>query len=166
MKKILFISLCQFVFTLTGKAQMLQLNYSGSNIKIIESVKKANEILADTGFYNQVNAIREFDNTVYSGHQILAEMKSIKTVEITEYFKRHTRTTAKTQTKISINTAKLNRSLASIVNTLVHESIHAADWLVNRHWNYTHKTQYEEIPPISAPYIIGSIAEGMVNNPR
>lgn len=163
MKKILFIYLFAFAFVLPAYTQMVQLHYSGSNLKIKESVTEANRILSSQEFYNRIDTIQKFDNTLYNGHQIMLEMKLLKTVEITEYFKRNTLTTAKTQTKIRLNTAKLHRSIASIVKTLVHESVHATDWLVNKRWDYTHKTQHVEAPPVSAPYVIGSIAMGMVN---
>jgi hypothetical protein len=143
-------------------AQHVQLHYAGSNQKITEAVAEANKILSSDEFYRKVDSIQKFDNTTYSGSQITKEMNAIKTIEVTEYYKKHTKTTAKTETEINVNTAKLNRSLASITNTLVHETIHAVDWTTNKHWDYTHRTQYEEIPPVSAPYVIGLIAEKMV----
>ena len=162
MKQIFILILSLIAIKLTGNAQILQLHYSGTNQKIIEAVAEANKILASSDFLNRIDTIQKFDNTTYNGHQIISEMKSVNTVEVSEYFKRHTRTNAKTKTQIRINTAKLNRSLASIVNTLIHESIHATDWLVNKHWDYTHRTQYQEMPPISAPYVIGAMAESMI----
>ena len=153
----------------SGIAQNIQLHYSGTNQKIIKAISEANKILSNEEFYKRIESIQKFDNTSYTGQQIVKEMKAIKTIEVTEYYKKHTKTNAKTQTEICMNTAKLDRysdelkNLASLVNTLIHESVHAVDWLTNKHWDYTHKGQKEEIPPISAPYIIGAIAESMVN---
>lgn len=144
-------------------AQTLRIKYSGSNQKIIEAVSEANKILNNPAFYSSVDSIKKFDNTSFTGQQIINEMNAVKTVEVGEYFKRLTKATAKTQSQIRINAAKLNRSLASRVNTLIHESIHATDWLTNKNWDYTHRTQYEEDPPVSAPYVIGAIAERMVD---
>lgn len=127
-------------------AQTVQLQYSGNNQKIIEAVAEANRILNDPEFYRKVDSIKSFDNTLFSGKQILSEMNAVKTVEVTEYFKKLTRANARTQLQIQMNTAKLNRSLASITNTLIHESIHAVDWITNKRWDYTHRSQYEENP--------------------
>ncbi len=90
MKKILFIYLFAFAFVLPAYTQMVQLHYSGSNLKIKESVTEANRILSSQEFYNRIDTIQKFDNTLYNGHQIMLEMKLLKTVEITEYFKRNT----------------------------------------------------------------------------
>lgn len=162
MKKIIFTLILLFINFFVF-SQNLQLVYYGKKQKIIAAVAKANEILNNSEFYGLVNKIETFDNTTFSGAQIIKEMKSIKTVEVVEYYKRNTKTNAKTSTKIRLNTAKLNRyldpkeNLASITKTLIHESIHAVDWLNNQTWDYTHRTQKQEKPPISAPYVIGEI---------
>lgn len=68
---------------------------------------------------------------------------------------------AKSQHEININTAKLRRSLASITNTLVHETVHVVDWLTNNAWNYTHDFN-KDGQENTAPWRIGSIVEDMV----
>ncbi|MDX2174394.1 MAG: SprT-like domain-containing protein [Bacteroidota bacterium] len=154
-----------FCFTLiyfSGVSQNVQLVYNGTKKEILDAVAEANKLLSNPAFYKSVNAIQTFDNTNYSGAKIVMEMNAIKTIHVTEYYKRFSKTNAKTQTEIRINTARLNRHLSSIVNTLIHETIHAVDWLSNSKWDYTHKSQKEEIPPISAPYMIGAIAEKMI----
>ena len=158
--KVILITISTIVLFLESKA--IQLHYGGKDTRIILAVKEANKILQNQEFTNLVNQIEKFDNTQYSGKQILSEMSTIQFVEVTEFYKSHTKTTAKTQNRISINKAKLNRSLASITNTLIHECIHAVDWLTNKKWDYTHRTQHVENPPISAPYVIGSIAQKLV----
>jgi hypothetical protein len=160
-KTILFAFL--LIISNPGIAQHVQLHYSGSKPKIIEAVTEANRILLSEEFYTQLNNIQKFDNTTYSGNQIAKEMNAIKTIEVTEYHKRFTKANAKTQTEIKMNTAKLERTLASRTNTLIHETIHAIDWLTNNQWDYTHRTQYEEIPPVSAPSVIGALAEKLVH---
>lgn len=146
----------------TGYAQNVQLRYAGNNPKITAAVAEANRILSNTEFYRKIDSIQTFDNTTYTGSQIVAEMRAIASIEVGEYYKARTRTTAKTLTKIRLNTARLNRSLAAVTKTLVHETVHAVDWNTNKRWNYTHRTQYEERPPVSAPYVIGAIAQKMI----
>jgi len=145
-------------------SQNIQLRYPHSNAKIIAAVTEANRILADELFYLRIDSIRSFDNTTYTGRGITNEMRAIQTIEVGEFYKAHTKTTAKTLTKIRLNTGRLNRSLAAITKTLIHETVHAVDWNTDKRWNYTHRTQHEEKPPVSAPYIIGAIAEKMAQN--
>lgn len=159
-KHILFLSLITICWR--SLSQNVQLRYEGVEKEIRDAVYEANKLLSNPAFYKSVNAIQTFDNTQYSGAMIVTEMNAIKTINVTEYYKKRSKTNAKTQTEIRINTARLNRHLSSIVNTLIHETIHAVDWLSNSKWDYTHKSQKEEIPPISAPYMIGTIAEKMI----
>ena len=154
------------IFYSSCYTQTVQLHYAGKNATIISAVNEANFILSNEAFYHSIDSINSFDNTTLNGRQISAEMKQSRVVEVTEYYKKHTRTNAKTQTKLKLNTAKLNRSLASITSTLIHETIHAVDWAVNGEWDYTHRTQYVENPPISAPYVIGELAERFVRMVR
>lgn len=155
----LFVIILFVVIAFNSYSQIIQLHYAGNNQKIIAAVESANKILLSEVFYSELNAIQKFDNTLFTGNDIVKEMQQVKLIEITEYHKKLTRATARTQDNISINTAKLNRDNPDIVNTLIHETIHATDWNINHKWDYTHRTQYEEIPPVSAPYVIGAIAE-------
>ena len=113
-----------------------QISYKGSNAVIMKSVNKANEIINNPIFIAKIEAIQSFDNTTYSGARIVKEMKAIKNVEIYEYYKKHTRVNAKTGKQIIINTAKLERPFAEIVNTIIHEYIHSID-LNFDNWLYT-----------------------------
>ena len=140
-----------------------QIMYSGTNETITRAVGDANQIISNPQFISKIEAIGSFDNTHYSGSQIVQEMKNIKNVQLIEYYKKHTRANATTGKVISINTAKLDRPLPSIINTIIHEYIHSVDLLTNNKWDYTHKKQKEENPPISAPWVIGKLSEDYVN---
>lgn len=144
----------------------VQLEYAGTQKKIQEAVVEANKLLKNQKFYDTLAKIQTFDNTTYSGKQIIEEMNKIKSLKVIEYKDTNTKFTALTLTEIKLNTAKLNRSIPKIAATLVHETIHGVDWATNKHWDYTHKTQHRENPPISAPYIIGTIAEKMMTPPK
>lgn len=159
MNKFILIANFTMLSLTAATGQNLLFQYGGSNQKLITAVVETNKILNDPAFYAAIDSIKAFDNTTFSGAAITAEMKTTGRVEVTEYYRRRTRTNAVTLTKIRMNTAKLNRSTKSIVNTLIHEMIHAVDWRKNNRWNYTHRTQYEERPPISAPYVIAKLSE-------
>ncbi|MCR8556993.1 hypothetical protein KXD93_05040 [Mucilaginibacter sp. BJC16-A38] len=139
----------------------MELAYNGNNAKLVTVVQAANRILADPAFFNQVSALPVFAYSTYNGAQVAAEMQGIgQPIQVDTYWNPLSGATAKTETEININTAKLNRPNASIVNTLVHESVHYTDWAVNGEWDYTDRNVFED-PPVSAPYTIGALAESM-----
>jgi hypothetical protein len=160
-KLILLISL--FFITVELYAQT-RLHYGGANKKLMEAVNKANQILTDSIFYQQITLINHFDNSEYSGSKIAQEIHKLnRTVEVGTYWNFLSKATGKTVSKIKINTAKLNRPFAEIVNTLIHESIHAVDFLTNEEWDYTHDGNSADGQDKTAPWIIGDIAEKIVN---
>ena len=138
----------------------MNLRYTGQNEKIIQAVTIANKILLSPSFYDKIAEFAGFQYSTYTGQQVAGELKnSTSEIRVDTYWNGWFRAaTAKTQTEININTAKLNRSMASIVNTLIHESVHFVDWEVNHNWDYTDRNEYEN-PPKSATYVIGDIAE-------
>ena len=80
MKKQLLKILLAFIFltSLTRiNAQTIQLQYSGDNHKIIAAVITANKILTNPEFYNRIDSIQKFDNTVYTGKQIIRELNYV-----------------------------------------------------------------------------------------
>jgi hypothetical protein len=147
-------------------AQYPQLHYSGTNAKIIEAIAEANKILADPAFYLAIDTMKNIGNTTFSAQQISAEMKNMKVIEVVRWRPKVTRlglrskANASTLTNIGINYANLNRIRNSIVNTLIHEAVHATDWF-NHHprFLYTHDGNQEEDPSVSAPNRIGDLGE-------
>ncbi|PQJ08955.1 hypothetical protein CJD36_021335 [Flavipsychrobacter stenotrophus] len=160
-KILVLLALCVSQFC---NGQVTQLHYSGNNKKIAFAVEAANKILRDPSFYNRIDTIARFDNSEYSGHRIVNEFQKLgRVIEVTDYWRPIAWANAKTVTKIKINSAKLRRSHSSITNTLIHETVHAVDWITNGEWNYTHSGNSPEGQSATAPWIIGSIAESMVN---
>lgn len=138
------------------------LKYEGNNIKIADAVICANRVIQTRDFYSRIRLYVTFDNSAMSGEWVANEILSCNdTILVTEYCKKMTKCNAKTQTEICINTAKLDRDNASITNTVIHELVHYVDWDLNHRWDYTHDGQGTEDPPVSAPYVIGEIAEKM-----
>lgn len=142
---------------------MTQLVYEGSNQKVIESVEEANRILQLREFYDRIAAVPRFDNSSYSPQQVSDELHNFdRTIAVQGYWNILSLANASTQTEININTAKLRRSKTSIVNTLIHETVHAIDWLTNKAWDYTHDGNSPAGQDQTAPWVIGALAEGMV----
>jgi hypothetical protein len=135
--------------------------YTGTNAKLLAAVQDPNRILADPTFFQQVTAMSVFAYSTYNGAQVASGMQGLtRSIEIDTYWNPLSGATAKTQTTININTAKSNQRNASIVNTLIHESVHFTDWAVTGKWDYTDRNVFE-LPPISGPYSIGALAESL-----
>jgi hypothetical protein len=147
----------------TEFAQGVSLHYGGQNEKIIVAVSEANKILSNPAFYQRIEAILHFDNTTYSGTQVISEFKNLnRVIEVDTYWKWPSKANAKTLTIIKVNTAKLSRTHASITNTIIHELTHAVDWWTNSHFDYTHDGQSPTGQKQTAPWVIGDIAEKLV----
>jgi hypothetical protein len=143
-------------------AQTVKLHYLGKNEKIIAAVAEANKILSKPEFYIRVDTIQRFDNSTYSGLRVSNEIKNLnRVIEVEDYWKPWGSANAKTVSVIKLNTAKLKRSHSSITNTIVHETVHAVDWWVNKEWDYTHDGNSPNGQDNTAPWVIGAIAEDM-----
>ncbi|NCI46510.1 hypothetical protein [Sediminibacterium soli] len=142
-----------------------KLKYEGNNRSLTNAILEANRILSDEVFYQKLEQINSFDNSVYSGRQIAAEFTAFpREITVTTFWRPWSRSNAGTLDKISVNTAKLNRSLASITNTLVHETVHAVDYLTNNQFDYTHHDNNPNGEANTAPWVIGELAELMVRD--
>lgn len=149
--------------SILGSAQKVQLHYSGKNKKVTTAVAEANKILADPAFYAQIEQHNSFDNTAYTGKQISQEMQNLnKVIEVSTYWWPLSPSNAGTVSSIKVNTAKLNGDLASRTNTMVHETVHGVDYLTNARFDYTHDGNEAAGQGGTAPWVIGDIAEHMV----
>jgi len=154
------------LLALQSSAQYPQLHYGGNRQKIIEAVTEANRILANPSFYQAIDTMTSIANTTFTAKQISAELKAMKVIEVVRWVPKkarlglHSKANASTLTNIGINYDNLNRSRTSIVNTIIHEAVHATDWF-NHHpqFLYTHNGQKEEVPSVSAPNRIGDLGE-------
>lgn len=143
---------------------MIQISYNGNNAMLRQAVPIANQILQAPQFYQQIAAMPVFAYSTFNGAQVAAVMQDItQPARLESYWWPFSRVTAKTKTEININAAKLGRGIPSVVNTLVHESVHYSDWASNLDFLFTDRNAYEN-PPVSAPYKIGALAETMIPN--
>lgn len=148
----------------------MELFYNGSEKHIENAVNKANDILRNPLFYEEIEKLHRFDNTKLTPKQIAEIMEDsnqqilIKTYWYMNPFKPRTCVNATTVNAnlIKLNTRCFSSDLKTAVNTLIHECTHAADILDN-HWDFTHvdnDNSGEENN--TAPWAIGALAEKFV----
>tara|TARA_R110000744_G_C19261841_1_gene551456 strand:+ start:159 stop:593 length:435 start_codon:yes stop_codon:yes gene_type:complete len=144
----------------------MRLKYLGKNSKLKDAVNTANQILENPEFYSRIREKVDFDNTILSAIEVAKRIENFNTsVEIKTWWNPFGSANAKTgnSNAISINTAKLKRTKKSIVNTLIHEYIHAVDYGNDGKLEFTHvdnENNGEE--DNTAPWAIGEIAKNMV----
>lgn len=142
----------------------IRLVYEGKRTNIINAVNKANEILNEPTFYNKIKAVKKFDQTNILPAEI-ADLLGTSDYDIWVVAKIMPIANAKTLTHNEIKVSKSNFSsdLAEAVNTLIHEAVHAVDWL-NGQQDFTHNDNdnSDHKQDNTAPWVIGAIAESMV----
>lgn len=141
----------------------MKLIYKKRNKRIREAVKNTNKVLNNDAFYEAIAQLPQMDNTELSSSQIAEILKSYhKPVYVKRFWRPWSRTNAITggYRYIRLNSANLNRSNKSIINTLVHEYVHAVDFFDGQ-LNFTHhdnsNSHGEENN--TAPWRIGKLAE-------
>lgn len=131
------------------------------------AVDQAEILLSDDNFYKEISKKRNFRKTRASPKQIasfieenklvlviqLYESKQIRTKTLAYYSSKHPNT-------IFLNTRNLERSVASIVGTLIHEYVHAIDRHV-KEYRFGHGSNSRIGKKNTAPYWIGNLASRM-----
>ena len=146
----------------------MRLRYLGKHTKLKTAVTKANEVLGNEDFYHRIQQCSKFDNTKLTPTQIAGTIKAFdQHVNIRTWWNPFSSANAKTGNSktISMNTAKIKkrRKLKYIVNTLVHEYVHAVDFENGRPLDFTHvDNENDGEEDNTAPWAIGKIAEDMV----
>ncbi|MEJ5103744.1 M91 family zinc metallopeptidase [Chryseobacterium sp. MYb328] len=148
----------------------MKLIFKGDQISIKIAVDKANEILNNSEFFEQIKKLPQFYNTKLTPTQISDILREAnQEIQIETYwqinpFRPRTCVNAKTvsTTLIKLNTRCFSNNLKTAVNTLIHESVHAADFL-NGTWDFTHVDNTNEgEEDNTAPWLIGKLAERFV----
>ncbi len=163
----LFLLIISFLLVSTIQAQTNRIVYKGKKTVLSKAVKEANRLLNDSTFYKNIRSVSSFDSTNYSVAQISREIQTFQgEIQIRSYWNPLGTANAKTLEKISVNTSKLNRykdplkNHKDVVNTLIHEYVHAVDYHLDGTFNYSHDFNSEG-QENTAPWKIGSIAEDM-----
>jgi len=136
----------------------VNLHYSGSLTKVSSAVKKANEILGSSQFYDQIRAYKKFDNSALSpeiisrllqdsGHQIEVSVNWFIPTTKTKY------------NKISLSGWEFSSNLPAGVNNLIYETVNSIDCLYDI---LNNENNPRSSGSLTAPWVIGAIAEVMV----
>jgi hypothetical protein len=145
-------------------------NFASSNLR--QAIQTANEMLSGKrGFFQEVSLIQAFDLSMnpathrpFSGKEVVAMLAQGVRITVDQYkpwnFWSKAIAYADPGTPvIHLNVRKINRSVPSIVNTLMHESVH----IVDRKLNFAHGSNSSTGKDETAPYKIGEIAEKLAS---
>ena len=138
----------------------VRLIYLGQVKKVKAAVNKANEILSNPEFYDQIRGYKKFDNTDLSP-EVIADLmeENNHEININVGFLMLTSSAAVTSSSnILISYWNFSKDLPSAVNTLIHETVNAMDRL----HSVIQQRPLENKPRPTAPWVIGAIAEIMV----
>ena len=140
----------------------VKLLYDGKIRKVRIAVNKANEILADPEFYNQIRAYTKFNENDLSPdavsklmeeseHRILVNVSFVMPIASAQTMNHD---------EIRVSYWNFNKALPAGVNTLVHHTVNAIDIFNAIKNNNRLRKKFPE--GNSAPWVIGAIAEIMV----
>lgn len=148
----------------------MKINYKGNSDNIQLAVEDANDILYSEKFYELISSYSKFECTDNLTPNKIADIirNSELEVEVKLYKPRYKWSKVlgyfvkSRPTNVFLNKRKLNRESSSLTNTIIHEYVHAVDYdSDNGKIRFGHykcsSLNY------SAPYIIGNIAELMID---
>jgi hypothetical protein len=141
------------------KKSCARLIYGGKNKKVTEAVNRANEILCDSEFYNQIRSYKKFNNTILSSFyiaKILEECSMRINVRFTSLLSSK-ESQADSAAQITINRWNFNTSLPNRVNLLIQYTVEAVA-LLNKNIRSEETISSADAPPAA----IGNIASVMV----
>ena len=137
------------------------------NTKINEAIWLANDLLNNKGFYEEILAFGEFDMSDAKTEKIIELMKVAhkeSIMQVHSYFKKWSRAYGYYEpnrpTRININTAKLNRSIGSLVASIIHEYVHYVDGLTPL--SFGHGSNSPNGKSRTSPYAIDNIAQSII----
>jgi hypothetical protein len=141
---------------------MITIIYKGKIKKIKEAVVAANELLLDSSFYAAIKAKEEFDMADIPA-DLIAELIRNTDMEmrLITYIgspRVHGYDDRDNPDLIHINIFRSEWTHSSIVNTIVHQIVHAVNDL-HREFNFSHGDRNSEGKQNTAPFWIGNYAE-------
>lgn len=143
-----------------------------SNIESVnKAVKLANDLIVDSKFSIKLNNKKSFDMATCDGTHIyslyLRAIKIKKTMYVYTYKSRNPWSRAygyfnpAKPDNVYLNTRKLNRSLASIASSIIHESVHWLDHYDEKH-SFNHGDNNPQGKQNTAPYWIDNVSEALL----
>jgi len=144
----------------------MQVVYRGTNQKLLDASGFVNDLADNADFWAEIAARPRFDFSRSTGAQVAQAMRGKQTaIVLREYrppWPRHRHTNAYTDPAypdtLFYNSKKLWRSVPSMINTIVHEFVHLADFAATDA-DFGHGDQGSEGKENSAPWWIGALAE-------
>lgn len=147
---------------------MMSVEFDGTWDVVVEATREANLLLARPELYERIRACPRFDLTEASPRHIADAMERCTAhVTVQLYKSRWPLSKAlghedpKFPNMVFLNTRKLDRSVASIVGTIIHESVHVAD--AHSPLDFGHRGNSAAGKENTAPYWIGNLAISMVS---
>jgi hypothetical protein len=140
----------------------VRLIYRGRLKALKKAVKKANEILGKTEFYEQIKGYESFGGSGLSP-KILVKLMQESNHEIyvdVGFLIPFANAATNSSTKIKVSYWNFSKELSVGVNTLIHETVNALDYLHN---SSNEKKQPANNEDATAPWVVGVIAEIMVD---
>ena len=143
----------------------MQVIYRGTSQKLLDASSFINDLADNDAFWAEISARPGFDFSRCSGAEVAEAMRARRApITVREYrplWPRHRHTNAYTDPDypdtLFYNSRKLWRSIPSIINTIVHEFVHLADFATEA--DFGHGGQSETGKENSAPWWIGALAE-------
>lgn len=149
---------------------MITIIYSGTNISVTKAAQKANELLQDNNFFQQIATHGKFDMSSATSTEVADVLKNAKFQMMIElYYPPNPLSKALAYDDpihpltIHLNARRLNRSIASICATIIHESVHAADAMESS-FHFGHGDNSSNGKGNTAPYWIDNLAYSIVSN--
>lgn len=147
----------------------IYIEYSGMRPVVREAVCKANQLLRNDEFYHRIAELSYFDMADIAPEQVAWLMRnaSLK-MEVDLYYALSPINNIdlyddeENPNIIHMNIWQLNRSAASICNTLLHSCVHAVNALCKDYY-FGHGDSDPAGKELTAPYRIGAIAEEMID---
>ena len=149
---------------------MITITYKGPKEHIQQAVTAANALLRNDNFYRQIISKGSFDPQYTSADAtptVIADLIRTATLEMTVLlYLGPLRVYAYDDTYnynlIHLNRLYINRNIPSLVNTMIHEMVHAVNYL-NPQYRFDHGDNSPVGKENTAPYWIGNKAEEMLS---
>ena len=141
--------------------------FNSNNDKVSDCVEFINDLFEIEMFYDSISNRKEpFTHTEYPPNRISSILKSDNsqiTIKLYKSKNPFTKSNAyvspKYKNTLFLNTRKLWREKPEIIDTIVHECVHVADYSENGQIDFGHGDNYSEGKENSAPYWIGNKAK-------
>ncbi len=153
---------------------MITFVYNGSIQKLHDAIAEAHKILANDDFYKLIKERGNFDLADCTATQVADRLRNCNLNSQVKTYKhpfgpslgKEFPITDPTSVYINVSPIKFkNRTIPSVVNTLIHEAVHAADSDC-ADFDFGHgEDNHSKGKGLTAPYWIGCWAEMILENP-